>query len=89
VPQLPFTRGVSDAGQLGPKRTGTADFAIKPGIALLEQFSGAAAEFQTVIHPASEGPFRRPFSAIHPSVDDFGTLTWPNREEIESLLIVL
>ena len=44
-------------------------------------------EFQTVIHPASEGRFRRQFPAIHPSVDDLGTFSWPRREEIRALLV--
>jgi len=48
-----------------------------------------AEEFQTCTEAASKGPFGRPFQAIHPSVDEFGTLSWPSREEIEALLVLV
>ena len=52
------------------------------------QRTAVAQKFQTCTEAASKEHFRRPFQAMHPSPDKFGSFSWPSREEIESLLVL-
>ena len=94
--QLGRTPVASPHGESVP---GTGEGQLDPsGLEVLEWHSGLTfmgsgpftrpqTEFQARKEPCSRAAFGRPFWAIDPRVDKFGTLDWPNREEIERLLL--
>jgi len=51
------------------------------------RFARIAGEFQAVTEVSSEGPFGSALEAIYASVDAFGTVSWPGREDIERLFV--